>query len=96
MDTDIINFLNNNNRDLIQLYVNERQRNSNEEGILMLAKTEEKVNVSYYPASLMSKKLLDEYIKQRELNNNRTDIIHFYICESPSKAYFINIELRPS
>lgn len=93
MDVEITTFLTEKKQDLIQIYINERIRSNNLEGILMLTKINNNINVSYFDINNMPLKLKEVYIKHRENHNYKNNVIHFYICESEDKAYMMNIEL---
>lgn len=93
MNNQIVNFLNNNKSKLIQVYINERIRNDNIEGLLLLTKTNNNINVAFMGINVMPSDLLNIYNDHTAKNNNRKDIIYFYVCEDENNAYFIDINL---
>lgn len=94
IDPIIIRFIQNHKTELIQIYINERIKNNNQDGMLLLTKVNEEIKVAFYTIQNMTKELSEEFIKRRNMCKNRADVIHFYVCESEDNAYIIDIELR--
>jgi len=93
MDARIISFLDSHRMELIQIYIKERQ--SKGEGILMITKVEDKVNVGYLAIYEMPVELYDEFIKKKE-NKSKDSIIYFYVCSSIDNAQLMEIDLDNS
>jgi uncharacterized radical SAM superfamily protein len=92
-DKQIENFLIENKQQLIQIYVNERNREG--EGLLMITKTStSNVNVGFMKFNDLSKELKDQYIEKVEFYKNKQSIIFFYICVSESEAYWLDVDLQ--
>ena len=93
MDARIVSFLDSNRIELIQIYIKERQ--SKGEGILMITKVEDKVNVGYFAIYEMPAELYNEFIKKKE-NKPKNSIIYFYVCSSADNAQLMEIDLDNS
>lgn len=88
----LLNFVNSNKRQLVQIYVKERQT-TGEDGLLWILETPDKqAKVSYMVNSDLPEALIEEIEKLKE-NNNSDSIIYFYICD-PLMAQIIQIDLR--
>ena len=94
IDPIVTGFIQNHKTELIQIYINERIKNDNQDGMLLLTKVNEEIKVAFYTIQNMTKELSEEFIKRRNICKNRADVIHFYVCESEDNAYIIDIELR--
>lgn len=93
MDNQIVNFLEENKKTLIQLYINERL--SKGEGLLMITKTSsDNMNVGFFPFNDLTKELKDTFVSKVEEYNNSSDMIFFYICVNENDAFWIDINLR--
>jgi hypothetical protein len=88
----LLNFINQNKRQLVQIYTKERQE-SGIEGILWILETpEHRANVSYIYMDDIPEGLNDEIIKLKK-ENKSDSIIYFYVCD-PLLAQIIQIDLR--
>ena len=93
MDKKISNFLKENKKTLIQIYINEKI--SKGEGLLMITKTSsENINVGFFPFNDLTKELKDTFVSKVEEYNNSSDMIFFYICVDENNAFWIDINLR--
>jgi hypothetical protein len=90
--SNLLNFINQNKRQLVQIYTKERQESSTE-GILWILETpEHRANVSYIYINDIPEGLRDE-INTLKAENNSDSIIYFYVCD-PLLAQIIQIDLR--
>jgi hypothetical protein len=88
----LLNFINQNKRQLVQIYTKERQE-SGIEGILWILETPDKrANVSYIYLTDIPDGLKEEINKLKK-ENNSDSIIYFYVCD-PLLAQIIQIDLR--
>ena len=90
----LIPFLENNKRELIQIYITERNRNP--DGILHIDITDEKANVSYIPLSsnvLTEELKTDVENKRKSLPNNVIFIYGSEIIDNKQCTNLVHIEL---
>ena len=90
----LIPFLENNKRELIQIYINERNRNP--DGILHIDITDEKANVSYIPLSsnvLTEELKTDVENKRKSLPNNVIFIYGSELIDNKKCTNLVHIEL---
>lgn len=90
MDQRVINFLQGNKVELIQIYITERS--SKGEGMLMITRVGEQMNVGYMAYYEMPEELQQELLRKKE-NNPKPSIIYFYVCSSPDNAQLFEIDL---
>ena len=90
----LIPFLENNKRELIQIYITERNRNP--DGILHIDITDENANVSYIPLSsnvLTQELKTDVENKRKSLPNNVIFIYGSEIIDNKQSTNLVHIEL---
>ena len=88
----LLNFIDSNKRQLVQIYVKERQT-TGEDGLLWILETPYKqAKVSYMIMSELPEALIEEVDKLKK-ENNSDSIIYFYVCD-PLMAQLIQIDLR--
>ena len=90
----LIPFLENNKRELIQIYITERNRNP--DGILHIDITDEKANVSYIPLSsnvLTEELKTDVENKRKSLPNNVIFIYGSELIDNKKCTNLVHIEL---
>ena len=92
MDNQIQSFLQNNQKNLIKIYVKERDTRG--DGILHIVKNVEKgkIDVVYLQMNQIPEKLAEE-IKERKEKCTKENVIYFYVCSSKDNATLLEIEL---
>lgn len=92
MDNQIQSFLQNNQKNLIEIYVKERDTRG--DGILHIVKNVEKgkIDVVYLQMNQIPEKL-EEEIKERKEKCTKENVIYFYVCSSKDNATLLEIEL---
>lgn len=88
----LLNFIDQNKRQLVQIYTKERQ-SCGEEGLLWILETPDKrANVSYVPMTDIPEGIVYEVDKLKK-ENGSDSVIYFYVCD-PLLAQIIQIDLR--
>ena len=92
MDNQIQSFLQNNQKNLIEIYVKERDTRG--DGILHIVKNVEKgkIDVVYLEMKQLPEKLEKE-IQERKEKSTKENIIYFYVCSNKDEATLLEIEL---
>ncbi len=89
----LLNFINNHKKDLVQVYVQERQSCGGIEGLLWIIQTpDNQANVSYVCFEDLPDMLMQEVNNHRQKQPSDS-IIYFYVCD-PLSAQIIQIDLR--
>lgn len=91
----LLTFTNNHKKDLVQIYITERQKNGGLDGVLEVIKTtNENVDVRYLPIRAMDAKLVLEILEKKKESKIRKDsLIYFYLCDALS-SLLIEIDLE--
>lgn len=86
----LANFMNENKRELVQIYIQERQQQG--DGVLMIMRTrEDKVDCVYKPIRELDPILVVEVLKKMEAHPSQS-LIYFYLCEN-NAAVLIELDL---
>lgn len=88
-------FINNHKKDLVQIYITERQKNSGLDGVLEIIKTtNDNVDVRYLPIRAMDPRLVLEILeKKKESKIMKDSLIYFYLCDAIS-SLLVEIDLE--
>jgi hypothetical protein len=91
----LLTFVNNHKKELVQIYITERQKNGGLDGVLEIIKiTNDKVDVRYLIISQMNPKLILEILEKKKENNNpKQSLIYFYLCDAIN-SLLIEIDLE--
>lgn len=91
----LLQFVNNRKKELVQLYVAERQKISGRDGVLeVLLATNDKVDVRYVPIAMMNPALILEILEKKKTSEIRKDsLIYFYLCDAES-SLLVEIDLE--
>lgn len=89
----LLNFIDNHKKDLVQVYVQERQSCGGLDGLLWIIQSpDNQANVSYVCFEDLPDMLMNEVNEYRKKEPSDS-IIYFYVCD-PLSAQLIQIDLR--